>query len=135
MAGSTLPRIVRRAPVQVVESDAVVFPRRECFCCDDRGLVAHRWIIQLIPDWQEGDVPQLCQRRGCHGRKFGESYRRYPPEVAARIHDDISPDLCQQLHDRGFRDWQEDCRAWQQMHSPMQINHQKLKQLTQEVGF
>lgn len=132
-----LPRISRRAPVQVVESDAEVFPRRECFCCDDRGIVNHRWIVELIPDWRDGDIPQLCQRRGCHGRKVGQNFHRFGTEIAARLHQDIDPELCQQLHDRGFRQWQNDCRLWQQQNSPSRSaeNYQKLMGMSKEVGF
>lgn len=125
-----LPRIARRVPKL---PDAEIFPEKQCFCCDNRGIVAHRWIKILTPDYQEGDIPQICQRPGCKGIYTGDGYYHFGDNVRFAVAWDVSPELCDYLHNLGYCQWQEDREAWhQQLKADPDLpkkNYQRIRQM------
>lgn len=130
-----LPRIPRRVPKPVEKE---LFPEKQCFCCDNRGIVAHRWILMLTPDYQEGDIPQACQRPGCKGIWTGDGFQTFGDSVRFGIAWDVSAELCDYLHNLGHCQWQEDKEAWnrQLKENPNleQENYLNLKKLTEVIG-
>lgn len=109
------PEILNRVrftyPAKGQPRERMPFPKYHCFCCRDRGIVHHRWILVLaehhgvtLPDF-----PQLCQANHCRGRYMDGAYYRLDPLNLLR---DIDPVVCDYFHRLGLEEWEHDCQAF-----------------------
>jgi hypothetical protein len=90
-------------PKAVSTDRAIYFPRWDCFCCSDTGVVTPLNMAKMAPGYHLTTHPMVaCVRKGCYTQA---------PKCAE---DWIGPDDCEELHQTCRQEWLDTVRYWKE---------------------